>query len=480
MQLSKYRINGEVMKRGKYLAKNTLLFALNVVGTKLITFLLVPLYTGAFSTTEYGVVDLINTIAVILVPVITLNIGEAIMRFGLDKDVEKNDISTVGILFAFLSLGIGLIVFPILKLFSSINIDYSLVYLFCVSQGLYITFSYNLRGQEKLIQYAIGNIICTFLMAILNIVFLVVLKCGVKGYFYAYIISYIISTLYCVISGDVLKVFNAFSVKRDLIKKMVKYSIVLVPNSFMWWIMNSSDHIMVTAMINISANGIYAISYRIPSITAAFSQVFNQAWSYSAISEDKSADRTEFYNDMFDKFVCFQFFLTTCLILVIKPFLRIYVSQAYYEAWKYTPYLLIGYFFSSLGTFLSTSYTVSKDSKGFLVSGTMGAVINIFLNGLLIPIIGIHGAAFATCVSYIVVFLYRYYDIKKYVVINVWSGKYIKFYMMLIAVAFSMFIPEKKGNIILLIELIIAVLLDYGFIMECVKLVKVLLIKIRR
>ena len=221
MQLSKYRINGEVMKRGKYLAKNTLLFALNVVGTKLITFLLVPLYTGAFSTTEYGVVDLINTIAVILVPVITLNIGEAIMRFGLDKDVEKNDISTVGILFAFLSLGIGLIVFPILKLFSSINIDYSLVYLFCVSQGLYITFSYNLRGQEKLIQYAIGNIICTFLMAILNIVFLVVLKCGVKGYFYAYIISYIISTLYCVISGDVLKVFNAFSVKRDLIKKMV-------------------------------------------------------------------------------------------------------------------------------------------------------------------------------------------------------------------------------------------------------------------
>lgn len=465
------------MKRAKYLAKNTLLFALNVVGTKLITFLLVPLYTGAFSSDEYGTVDLINTIALILVPMITLNIGEAIMRFGLDENSNKTDISSVGILFALLSFGIGIGIFPILRIFPNINVNPMLVYSFCISQGLYVTFSYNLRGQEKLVQYAIGNILCTFLMAILNIIFLVAFKCGINGYFYAYIISYIVSTLYCIFSGNVLNVIKFFHINWDLIKRMVKYSIVLVPNSFMWWIMNSSDHIMVTIMIGASANGIYAISYRIPSITAAFSQVFNQAWSYSAISEDKSSDRTEFYNNMFDKFIRFQFLMTIFLLCIIKPFLKIYVAQEYYEAWKYTPYLLIGYFFSSIGTFLSTSYTVNKDSKGFLISGTMGAIINIILNWLFIPVIGIHGAAFATCISYIVVLIYRYHDIKKYIIINLVKRKYVFFYVFLIFTGASMFLNERIGYFVLIIEVVIALLLNIDFIMECIGLLKKLLNK---
>ena len=57
-------------QRKKYLAKNTALFALNTIGTKLIIFLLVPLYTKAFTTSEYGIVDLVTTIGAILVPII--------------------------------------------------------------------------------------------------------------------------------------------------------------------------------------------------------------------------------------------------------------------------------------------------------------------------------------------------------------------------------------------------------------------------
>ena len=393
------------MGRGKYLAKNTALFALNVVGTKLIAFLMVPLYTNAFQTAEYGMIDLLNTIAVILVPVITLNIGEAIMRFGIDEETDKNEISCVGILFASSSFLLAFLVIPIMHFFPSLKVSLPLVYLFCVAQGLYLIFSYNLRGQERLAQYAIGNILCTFLMAGLNILFIVILKLGIEGYFYAYIIAYFLSTLYCIAVGDVLKTIRHFKINSNLAKQMVKYSIVLVPNSFMWWIMNSSDHIMVTSMIGIAENGIYAISYRIPSILSSFSQIFNQAWSYSAIHEDKSEDRTAFNNKMYDKLVSSQLLLTSLLILLMKPFLSLYVSKAYYEAWKYTPYLLVGYFFLTMGTFLSTSYTVNKDSKGFLISGSIGAVINIALNALLIPIFGVHGAAFATCISYFVCIL---------------------------------------------------------------------------
>lgn len=70
------------MRRGKYLAKNTAIFALGNIGTKAISFFMVPLYTQWLVPSDYGVVDLIATVAFVLMPVFTLNIGESVMRFG--------------------------------------------------------------------------------------------------------------------------------------------------------------------------------------------------------------------------------------------------------------------------------------------------------------------------------------------------------------------------------------------------------------
>ena len=144
---------------------------MNVIGTKLIIFLLVPLYTNAFTTAEYGTVDLINTIVTILVPIITINIGESVMRFALDENSDKNHIMSIGLFFAGLSLLLGISVVIILSWFPNITVNWRLVYLYCVSQGVYQIFSCNLRGQEKLMHYAAGNILNTFMNAALNIFF---------------------------------------------------------------------------------------------------------------------------------------------------------------------------------------------------------------------------------------------------------------------------------------------------------------------
>lgn len=467
-------------QRKRYLARNTALFALNSIGTRIITFLLVPLYTKAFTTSEYGTVDLITTIGTILVPIITINIGEAVMRFALDEDANQNDIMSIGIFYAALSFVLGFSSFLIISFFSQISVGGWLVYFYCVSQGLYITFSCNLRGQEKLFQYAVGNILHTLVAAILNILFLIVFKLGINGYFYAYILSNITTFLYCFFAGDVKGTIRKFNIDIKLMRKMVTYAIVLVPNSLMWWIMNSSDHVMVTTMIGIAANGIYAISYKIPSILSSLSTVFNQAWSYSAIHENKSKDSEEFNNSMFDKLVRFQLIITVLLMCLIKPFLRIYVQPAYYEAWKYTPYLLVGYFFLTMGTFLSTIYTVQKDSKGFLISGTVGAILNILLNWLLIPIWGIHGAAFATCFSYISVFLYRAKDTRRYMVIHVFKLEYVVGYILMIITAVSMAIPYNWVYMLLLVEFLLIVAINKTFVLEFLGIIRRMEMKIRR
>ena len=80
------------MKKGKYstLGKNTLLFAVSSFGTKIITFLLVPLYTSVLSTNDYGTIDLITAAVQLLIPILTLNIQDAVLRFSLDRSYRQN------------------------------------------------------------------------------------------------------------------------------------------------------------------------------------------------------------------------------------------------------------------------------------------------------------------------------------------------------------------------------------------------------
>ena len=113
------------------------------------------------------------------------------------------------------------------------------------------------------------------------------------------------------------------------------------------------------------------------------------------------------------------------MMAVIKPFLSWYVAADYFEAWKYTPFLIVGCVYLTMGTFMSTSYTVHKDSMGFLLSGTFGAVLNIILNFALIPVIGVYGAALATCVSYIAVFVFRFFHTRKYIKYSIFTKEFI-------------------------------------------------------
>ena len=99
--------------RKKYLLKNTAIFALGSFGTKFISFFLVPLYTNILTTSEYGTVDMISTIGMVLVPLLTLNICEAVMRFSLDENADLNKIISVGICSLFLAIFAGGIIFPV-------------------------------------------------------------------------------------------------------------------------------------------------------------------------------------------------------------------------------------------------------------------------------------------------------------------------------------------------------------------------------
>lgn len=445
--------------RSKYLFKNTAIFTIGNLATKIISFFLIPLYTNVLTTSEYGTVDLVATVATVAIPILTLNIMESVMRFNLDKDADKDKITKVGIVILFAALVFGSILIPITDSFSVLSGMGVYVYFYCITSAASQIFLCDLRGKELLVQYSLGNVINTLLIAIFNIVFLIGLKMGICGYLLAYILANLSVFFYSLFVGKGYKAIRA-EIDKKKMREMLKYSVVLIPNSFMWWIMNSSDHLMITSMIGVSANGIYAISYKLPTLISTFTGIFNQAWSYSAIKEDAAEDISDYTNQVFKSMIGIIMLIGLGIMTFIKPFLKIYVSADYYIAWKYTPFLTMGCVYLTLASFMSTSYTVHKDSKGFLLSGSFGAALNIFLNWILIPIIGVYGAALATCISYIAVFIFRLFHTRKYMTYKVLTREFIIGSIGLLCSGLLMYLNSIFSQIV---QFVLCILIIYVF-----------------
>ncbi|MEI3216212.1 MAG: oligosaccharide flippase family protein [Lachnospiraceae bacterium] len=448
-----------VKERNNYLIKNTIIFTLGNFGSKIISFFLVPLYTNALTAAEYGVADLVTTIGTVAIPILTLNISEAVMRFALDKDADKEKITQIGTRILLIGIMVGLLIFPISGFFNKISRYSVCVYFYIISLAASQLYLCDLRGKELLIYYAIGNVLNTFFIAVLNVLFLLVLKEGIKGYLEAYIIANVLTAIYAIIAGKGYKSLCFIGIDKKLLIQMIKYSIVLIPNSFMWWIMNSSDRIMVSSMVSVAANGIYAVSYKFPTLVSTLTTIFNQAWSYSAIREEGTADEIEYNNKIFKALIGMVMLIGIAMLTFAKPFLRVYVSKEYYVSWKYIPFLTVGCVYLTMASFMATSYTVHKDSFGYLFSGMFGAMFNIVMNFVLIPLIGVYGAAIATCISYILVFVFRLFHTRKYIRYSIYNNEFIMGSVILILSAGLMFVNKLIAFILQLVFLVVTVYL---------------------
>lgn len=239
---------------------------------------------------------------------------------------------------------------------------------------------------------------------------------------------------------------------------MLSYSIPLIPNTLMWWIMNASDRYAIVLFMGVSANGIYAIANKIPTVLNLLYSIFSQAWQLSAIEESESKDKSKFYTDVFNVFSIIMIIGTSAIIVVIRPFVELVLSIEYITAWRYVPLLLLAVVFTSYSSFLGTNYIAMKDTKGVFRTSLIGGILNIVLNFTLIPIIGLNGAAFATMISFFIVWIIRIYDARKFVTIKLNIKELILSFLIILIQIFTLYLNNKIyliGEVLLLLLLII-------------------------
>ena len=405
------------MNKGKLLLKNTAIVSLGKICTQLITFFLLPVYTAALSTEEYGVVDLLNTLVSLFLPIITLQLEQGVFRFLIDcrdnEKEQKNLISTT-ILFITIQSIVYLIVFFIASQFIHHKYKYFLAtnLIAAIFSAIFLQIS---RGLGDNTRYAIGSLITGVSTVILNVIFIVVFNFGAYGMLTASLIGHLLCVLYLLISKKLYKYIRKTYYNKTKLKELIKYSIPLVPNIISWWIVNASDRSIITAFLGIGYNGIYSAANKFSNVFATLYSVFNLTWTESAAININTEDRDEFFSKILD--VVLRLFGSLAIgIIAVMPFVfPLLINEKFSEAYFQVPILMIASFFNILVSFLGSIYVAKKLTKEIAKTSIGAAIINILINVIFIKYIGLYAASISTVIAYFTMFIYRLIDSKKYV-----------------------------------------------------------------
>lgn len=404
--------------RYKKLAINSVVFAAANFGSSVLRFIIVPFYTYYLTTQEYGTVDMLSTTVSLVLPVFILSIQDAALRYSLKKEIDH---STV-LMNCYLVLVISSFVFSASYFVSYVlKIEIKLwgfFYALLIVQALYGILQNYTRGIGNSINFALAGLVNTIVLLGTNVFLLAGLKLGIQGYLIALFLSYFIPSIYLLFINRNTYSFSVFYINIPILKKMLRYSLPLIPTAMMWWVMNASDRYVITWFLGISATGIYAVSHKIPSVMHMIYTIFQQAWQVSAIEESDAKDRTIFFGQIYRVFCDGLIIAASIIILIIRPVISTIVEASYVSAWRYAPFLVISSVFSSLAGFLGINYIVSEKTIGAFITSAITACINLIFNILFTPLIGMYGTAIGTLVGYFSLWLIRSVDTQKYIRYN--------------------------------------------------------------
>lgn len=444
------------ISREKQFAKNTLILSIGTLGSKIFTFFLLPLYTTVLTTEDYGIVDVLQTVIQLSIPIITLQLSAAVFRFLIEKKgIEDKSIIITD---AFFVVGINVIVSVCILCVVYIIRPFSYFFLFVVSfvaSAIYTVLQNIIRGFGHNGLYSACGFISVLSSLSTNVV--LILGFGMKGasILIALIVSNILSSLVMIIKEQLWKYIRPASFNMNVLKQLLQYSLPLIPNEISWWIANSSDRFLILTFLGSSFNGIYAAANKISNIFVTIFNVFNLAWLESVARCADDDDRDDYVNGMINR--CYRFFCCLCLGIISSAsvFFNFLFGINYSEAYPHVYILTIAIFFNSMCALYGGIFTAFKKSKIIGSTTVVGAVVNIIINFSLIKAIGLYAASISTLASYIIVFIIRVWNAEKLIHFK-WPIKYFfRVFLAFVIVTAAYYIRNDILNRIVLVSVAI-------------------------
>lgn len=403
--------------RASKFMKDIGIYAIGNLGSKVITFLMVPLYTYFVEQpADYGYYDVCLTAIFLLMPFVTLQLRDGAFRFLLDTD--DNDERTKIVTMAFRTLFSSTVITVVITIGIAIFFDvkylwYTLALL--ITMSLQDVISQVFRGLGNNKAFVAVGILSAFGIGLFSIVFVVFFHMEVEGIFLANIVARLVALAVVEYKVKTVRQFLNVKVKtREVARHILKYSLPLLPGSVCWWLTGSSDRWFIQEFLGLETNGIYAVALRFASIVQTFAIIFYQAWQETAILQYNSKDRDTFFSKMFNSYI---YILTVILVgfcFLMKMNYGWLVNDSYQgSVWYIYPMTLSSVLFA-ISAFFDMGYQCAKDTKRTLPAIVLAAVVNVALNFALIRPLGIRGILTTSITTYLVLVIYRWHDMKRY------------------------------------------------------------------
>ena len=453
------------MNRYKKLASDTILMTIGNFSSKVLVFLLLPIYTYVLSTEEYGIADLFLTTVNLLVPILTISVTDATFRYAFDKSVdqEKNITNSVIVI-----TGSVLFLLPVtwgLSLwnsnFSTYAIFFILLYYF---NALHTCLGNYARGTDRIKAFVGSSLVYTILLLTLNILFLTVLRIGLYGYLISMISAHMGSTVFLLALLKGWRIVNIKKFDVPLLKEMLKFSIPMIFSTTAWWAMNSIDKYMLIDWFGIETSGLYGVAQKLPTIISVLSNIFVQAWQISAISAHGEKGSDEFYTNIYKVYETGLFIAAAVIIYLTKPLASIMFQKDYFSAFIFAPVLILSGVYSCLSMFLQSPFVAEKKSGALLKTTLIGLVFNIIANIVFLKMMGPIGATYATMIGFGITWAMRLYMSRQFIKIKLSGGNSVAIMILLFIEALLISYDVSHGMIIAFVLTITIIMMRFSTI----------------
>jgi O-antigen/teichoic acid export membrane protein len=478
----------------KELSKDTVVYGVSTITGKLINFLLIPFYTNVFSTDIVGIYANIYAYIAFLNLLFIYGMDVAFLKYSVEvNENNKSNYFSTSFLFILLSTAIFLFFFflvrkPMIHLME-IPLGYDLLYYYLLAilafDTLCIVPFANLRIKRNAVKYSIIRIAAIFINIILNFVLILKFKFGIEAILISNLAASAVTFL--ILIPEIVRNL-VIKIDRSYLKKILLFAIPYLPASLAAQLVQVVDRPVVQALTSPATLGIYQANYKLGIFMMLIVSVFQFAWFPFFLNTYSEKDAKETFSKVMTIFLLFTSIVWIVLTLFIDDFARFeilkgksIIGREFLSGLPIVPVILLSYIFNGIYFILNAGIYIKDKTKYLLVITGSGAVVNVAVNLILIPVCGIMGAAIATLASYVTMSVMNYFIVQRFYRIEYEFGKifriiilitisiilyYILLYsgcltianklLLLSAFIASMFILKvvKKENIVFMIKML--------------------------
>ncbi len=407
------------MSRKDTIIKNTIAYTIGNLGTKVLAYVMVLVYTHFISTSDLGYYDLILTTISLLQPLVMLMLDDGVYRWMIDPvQKDKKEIISTCLKLVNDSTIVAIAVFLIINSYFHFKFAGIIVFYFYTAM-IYQLILNSVRGLGNSRLYAFSGILNSFVLLISEIIGLVFLHLGVEVLLISAVISNSVAIIFLYSRQKELHDCLRRPFNKELARDILHYSVPIIPNNISWWVVNSSDRYIILFFLGASFNGIYSISNKFPTVITTVTGIFYFSLQEIMIKEYGSPDRDEFYSNIFKKYYLLLYGLVLCGIPFTRFVIQVFVSSDYQSAWEYTGILYLSTVYSALSGLLGIGYQISRETGRSIRSTIFAAILNFVINIAMVKNFRLYAACVSTLIAYVFLLIIRIWHSKKYFTLRI-------------------------------------------------------------